>query len=516
MARDYQSVYAEEEAQLISLVNVPNANNRIAVRGWLGRTIPTKERQAVLVEMDTYTATKNTEPQRWVLNPSVSDMGEQDPKGQLLGVWRLVKNEIDPGDKAQKGIYQTLMQGYLQPPDWKADDDTKAAAWAVLDKEARILHFTENRTNDAKNIVGIVNYYAIIYPNVAQDAVSSFEAALTHRPDLDLTDTVPERTPSQPRFYSGKLPPATYRFVNAQNKPDEDGSSSDVIAILCDTKTPVNQEIQMVRNWQQYDWKRFYSGVPIIPVNMLPIDIPAVNVTEPPLTYPPTAGAPQLTQSTLASIYSVTGFSFDKESGLYHIEVTHKQAQSWWNVFTLPTLATGITQYEVTLINQTPEWVQGVLTAMGVAGLTCQMRIQPNEFKLFTGKIWPRTPSGNGHGEWAYTQKNCYQVTLGEEKYKDQIMRVATLTYWTESKGPNATNVRANLGDLGPGGKFDNLSGGWYFYKQVMYVYQAWTKNLTAIAMGKLSTPSWTNWCLLYTNPAAPEAATPAASTLTP
>ena len=495
--REYASKYAENAAFLYARKDIPNIRHISITRHW-DLNLPLHKLQAILAEMDLWVSEKNKTPQKFVDDPGVNPRGNDVAPYILSGRWRLVANRLaEPGQAS--GIYQELAYGYLEPPNWEdeaTDPDTQTQQWAPLDAEARVLEYQENRTEDAKRIMGIANYYVVIYPNVASDKVASFEAGLTHRPDLDLTVDG-----SQPRFFSGILPPGTYRFCHADNKPAEDGSASDVIAILCNTAAVVNVPIMMVRNWQQYDWKTYYSGVPVVPSTVLPEDIiavdnPACN------SFPPTTGALEQTQTTQASIYKMTGFQFDREKGLYHIEITHSQGQPWHYTWKVPT-GTADPEWYVEFYHQTPTWVQSTLDNFGNLGLAVTIRPYIDEFKTVAGRIYGRTPGSKGHSEWAYAGEDV-RTEEKEERTDHGIYAVQRLIWYDEKKSFGASATRKTVGNLGPGGTWQELGGDWYHYKRTTWIYERWSEDKTPFIgvaeAGTFHKLVFKQWYLIFQN----------------
>ena len=496
--RPYAQYYQEKNFELVSRRDIPGTRSFVLTR-LLRCELPEDLAHRVLDEMNLYVSAKNASPQRWVDNPSVGKAGEQDQKFCADGRYRLILNAYNPPDKPPLGIYQELAYGYLQPPAWTdeaTDADTQTAQWAPLDAQARVLEYQENRTNDAKAIMGIANYYVVIYPNVATETVTSFEAGLTHRPDLDLTDPS-----SQPRFFAGTLPPGNYRFCHSDNKPSEDGASSDVIAILCNTKAVVNVPIMMVRNWQQYDWKTYWSGVPQIPSDILPLDILALDVPTGTITYPPNPNASENTQQTKSGVYKMTNFQFDREKGLYHIEITYSQAQPWHYTWIVPTGNTATTEYYVEFYHQTPTWVQACLDVFKAKGLAVTMRPYLDEFKTVSGRIWGRTPGSSSHSNFAYLVFPRMRSEIKRREIDHETWYMWTYTIFEESKGNSVAGFLANLHDGGPGGLFQELGNDWYHCQQVMWVYEKAAKATALLNDTSPNTLAWTNgWVMTYQN----------------
>jgi hypothetical protein len=511
--RPYAKWYDEKNAELVSQRDIPGVNSQTITRLWRC-SLPEDESQAVLAEMDLYTAAKNTDPQRWVKDPSVGKTGDKDKKTQALGIWRLQYNAYNPPDRPPLGIYQVLSKGYLVAPgvnvaqttddDNDSDvanltDDEKNELWLPIDSQARVLKYDEFLTDQAKNVMGIVNYYVVIFPNVAQERVTEFLDAIEKRPDLSLEDDI-----KQPRFYSGVLPNGTYHFTKATNKPDEDGSSSDVIAILCNTAAPVNQEILMMQNWQQYDYRRFFSGSVSIPANVLPTNVLAVDDVAC-VTFPPTTDAPQNTQSTKATIYKITGFNFDREDGLFKMEVTSQVAQPWFVVWDTPTGGTDVEWY-VEFYHQTPTWVQGVLDTFDALGMRVTLRPSLDEWKTVSGRIWGNTKSGGNSSDADYFVEYQHESTIRSAGERHELYYVETETWYDERRTSGVAAQKAAFVNAsqqtGPGGFFHELGGDRCKWRRVAFVYEryspAFAKIDAAKKAGATQTLDWGGWILLY------------------
>jgi len=508
--RKYAGKYAESQAILYAQNNIHGANYRRITRQWLLNELP-HEMQAILDEMDQYTSAKNKEPQRWVTEPGVNLRGEDGAPYTESGTWRLIGNRLGKPGKEVPGIYQDLARGYLMAPDMTGEnltDEDKTALWVETDKEARVLRYDEYLTDAAKNVMGIVNYYVIVYPNVAQEHFPAFCDAMEKRPDLDLKDQI-----SQPRFYSGVITDGTYRFVKASNKPDEDGSSSDVIAVLCNVNAATNQDILMWANWNLFDYRKYYSGSPAIPAGLLPENVLAVD-HDYQITYPPVVGAAQDTQSVHAKTYKVTGFNFDREDGLFKIEVTTQEAQPYWYIFEPPT-GDGSTEYLIEFYHQTHKWVSDVMESISAQGLRVTLQPYLDEFKTFNGKIWGNTRQATASASWGYYVEDLTEINLERIGVGHMVRYVQTITYFDERKGIGVAAMKGTFKTTpiftGPGGFFNELGSDWYKYRVVRFVFQRFSDNAQAlidepVAPGPppapvVQVPTWNNWVVTFSNP---------------
>ena len=364
--RTYAPFYAEESAELISMVAVPGTNAWTAVRFWK-RNLPIKERQYIIDEMDRYVSTKNKTPQKWVMFPSVSDKGLSDPKGSLSGEWRLVKNEIDPPDRAEKGIYQTLRKYYLQPPGTPGDYPKSLGAtdWTGIDSLTRVVGVNDfsdaNRVTAGKNL-----FFGVMIPNVATETVKEFCAALANRPVL-----------ANPVFENQTALSGNFLYGGVRSKLEEDGSST-VTAALAQSDNFANVPNVFSDLWNEQVARMFFDNLPNYPAQPFPtVNIAAVDK--------PDFSA----QLVPATIYAIMDAKYSEDTGLWSIVVNRRTAHPFFDQWTVPSYdgAYAIMEYA----NQTSAWLQNKFSGLN-AGLRNECFRPPhhNEFNLFEGNIHQR------------------------------------------------------------------------------------------------------------------------------
>ena len=507
--RPYAIYYQEKNAVLISERTTPGTRTKTIVR-FFQCDLPEDLEQRVIEEMDEYTASKNQNKQRFVVDPSLGKTGDVDKKFSAGGVWRLVSNAYNPPEHRESGLYQTLAFEYLTAPEATLVGPPLDDFWRGVDGKAIIHQYSVYNTANAKNVMGIVDYYIVFYPNVAQIGVTAFEQAIESRAILDLTSPL-----SQPRFFSGTLPAKQYQFVKASNRPSEDGSASDVIAILCDTTEAQNTAIPTVQNWQQLDWKTFYTGTPTLPaLDTILTNVMAVDQAG--IAYPPTSVADQTTQSINATVYKVTGINFDRDTGLYHVEVQKTTALPAWVAFRVPT-TNGSLEIEIQFFNQTPAWVQGVLKQFGAVNhspdsafffgtetwengfpiCACQMRISLTEFKTISGHIWARSQSsssGSKVTQNAFVATGLTHTTEEEHGFGGRMyVRKITTKYneavyygYRELMATGTPPQGFTAMDPGPGGFIRSLGGNWVHFRQVTNIQETWS-DITSYIPGSVT-----------------------------
>ena len=366
--RLYTAIYDESNAELISEVALPNTNKWTSVRFWK-KNVPPKERQNVIREMDLYISSKNANPQKYVMFPSVSDKGSSDPKGALHGMWRLVKNEIDPADRNEKGIYQTLEKYYLQPPGTANDYPSSKDAndWSGIDSLTRVIEVSEyeqaNRILGGKNLV-----YGATIPNVATDTVKEFCAALANRGPM-----------ANPVFEGQHQLAGTFKYGGVTSKMQDDGSST-VYATLAHSDSFQNASLTFSALWNETVARMFWDGLPDYPAAFPPVTIPAVD------------NGDFTAQITNATIYQIMDAKLDDKDGLWHIVVNKRTAIPYFQSWDVSSVTGTYRIYEY--MNQTAAWVKNFLATLP-SGLNNECFRPPhhNEFNLFEGNLHSRPKS---------------------------------------------------------------------------------------------------------------------------
>ena len=485
-ARQYSQHYREDMVAHSAEEHTPGINRTLLTRRW-DLNIPVWQGSALLAEMDEYTSEKNAKPQRWVDNPGVNPRGKDGAAFTVPGRYRLVSNRIARPGQEKDGIYQVLAQGWLQSPvipqptdpNAQPDPDAVAKAWAAIDAEGRIVTLPAYSDADAKKVMGLVNVYTILYANVAQDSASDFAKAIEARPDIVIADG--DLTPVF--FGRQPLPAGTYRFVKAQAKEQEDGSA-EVVAILADMAAPENQALLYVRNWQVHDYRLHWTEVPVLPDGIPPPDVMAEDTdTVPGGGTPPLltdAGVPN--QKTTGVIYAIGSLIYDKEKGLYSLELSRKEAQPYYDKVSF-VQGDGTTETYHEFGNVTTPWLQRL--ADSFKGTNSWMRSQLNEWKLQVGKIMSRTPKESSDGNTVWIDASDRLEIEVREAIVDGMRTAYEYTYYYRTRtgynivhGYNAL-TGGYVGAFGSTIEHD-FKTGWYFVRRVhlvilrRYVYNKW------------------------------------------